>query len=384
MYPAGYGGNYVNWALSVSDLDVRKTCVLDPINKTNSIARGGPGTSHYHERIPTHQGYGYHVNWVMLNRPTEPKIYVINSDSKKITREIVELFSHDPEGIVICVHDNDDESIRSYGEINMVTKWPTFIAAHWASDSVEPLFDPFNIDHSNNIFRNWAVDNSDFFWYMSPIGNEDILRRIKERQAWYHVRNSTQPHEVNTNSYLVPKDSDVERVFQLSTLDIASDRLPDMVDHILRASGASDNHAIDHLKQFHHNYVDAQKNLQWFDSYKHWNQTGKLDDYLLSHGIVQAQIIRRILQRSNCIELTNQDRDQWISFYTRVRGPDWPELGDNEYSYYHLPAGVQREIQDFTYAFKTKGKPIKAILDLDWRNTGIEEINQIYQLNRID
>ncbi len=40
---------------------------------------------------------------------------------------------------------------------------------------------------------------------------------------------------------------------------------------------------------------------------------------------------------------------------------------------------IQKEIQEFGYDFRVKAKPINAVRQLDWRNSTIEKINQIYQ-----
>ena len=382
VYPAGYGGNYVNWALSISDLDTRQTCVQNPINTNKSNLHGGVGTSHLHERVPTHQGYSTHVNWVLYNRPTEPKIYIINAEDALVSNIIVELFSHDPTGVVICIHNNDNEIIKSYSEINMVTKWPTFIAGRWAATGIKPVFDPYNIDPKSYIFRNWAVDNPEFMWHFGKLDKQQILDLASRKQEWYRVRHLHQPHEVNTSTYLVPDNAILDRVYQLSSLDVASDRLPGIIEDILGTSGISDNYNTEYLKQFHHNYVDVQTNLQWFDSYQHWEQTGELDEYLTSHGIIEAQLIRRILARIDWVELTENDKDRWLRFYETIRGIDWPDSVNDEYDYYNLPDWIQKEIQKFGYKFKITSKPNQDMLDLDWRNSNIHKINDVFQKNK--
>ena len=104
VYPAGYHGSYVKWAIEVSDLDRRAVTVLDPLNRTSSVSHGGPGTSHGHVRIPTHQGFDAHTSWVIRNRPTDPTVYIINPSGDNIYHVIVQLLQQDPAGIIITIN----------------------------------------------------------------------------------------------------------------------------------------------------------------------------------------------------------------------------------------------------------------------------------------
>jgi hypothetical protein len=383
LYPAGYGGNYVNWAINISDVDLQETTVKDPINRFSSNNYGGPGTSHFHERIPTHQGYDHHVAWCLLNKPAEPKVYLISCNGRTLD-VIGDIIRHDPDGVMIVIHDENNADVRSYANINVLTKWPTFLAARFASLATQPNFDPYNVK-DDMTFRNWAVSNDSFFWQSNPIDYKRLAAIISALRGWYQVRNANQPHEVNEETYIVP-DFDLlkNRLFEFSTRDLVTENFPNILDNILAASGISSGYDTSYFHQFHQNYIDAQLNLQWFESVANWERTGQLDDYLSSHSMIQAQIIQRILARSHCVELNNLDRDQWISFYTRVRGTEWPDMPDNEHGYYDLPDWVQKEIQEFGYEFKVPAQPIKAMLTLDWRNATIEEINQVYQDNRLD
>ena len=78
MYPAGYSGNYVNWAINISDTTQYQFTTKNSVNQHDSNKYGSAGTSHLHHRIPTHQGVDQVISWIAHHRPNEKKIYVIN------------------------------------------------------------------------------------------------------------------------------------------------------------------------------------------------------------------------------------------------------------------------------------------------------------------
>jgi hypothetical protein len=119
--------------------------------------------------------------------------------------------------------------------------------------------------------------------------------------------------------------------------------------------------------------------LQWFDSINNWEQTGNLDEYLLSHSVIQSQVIGLIFNRSGKIFLTEEQQDRWISFYVRCRGPSWPESSLDEYDFFKFPTWLQDEIKTLGYQFNISRPPIQEIIDLDWENASLQQINDVYQ-----
>lgn len=380
LYPAGYGGSYVNWAINISDLDTRNNTVSNPINNSVTNTYGGVGTSHLHVRIPAHQGYPQHVNWLLYNRPTEPKIYIINFNNN-VEKCIAEIMQYDPVGICIVIHDDHDSLVRGYGNINCVTKWPSFIAAYTARRHMPMDFDPFNISNDRK-FRNWAVVNDKIFFTSKPIDFVALSRAVDSYRSWFAVRNTNQPHEVNLDTYLLPESNYANRIHQFSCLDVATGKFPTILQNILYTSGISDNYDMEYLNEFHQNYIDVQKNLQWFDSYRDWDLTGNIDSYILSHSGIQAQLINHIFSKSNRYFLTTQQQDTWQAFYARIRGNDWPPLVLDQHDYYDLPEFIKKEIQDIGFDFTVKNAPIQAIVQLEWESLDIHEINHVYQSNK--
>lgn len=297
LYPAGYHGNYLKWAIEVSDFDSRLNTPLDPINQKESKTFGGQGTSHLNPRVPTHQGFRFHIEWVIRNRPTTPKIYLINSGEGHPLENIMSLqvasfLGQDPNGVVIAIHDGDDPDVKSYGRINCVTKWPTYIPAMLHRRVIHDRFDPFNCSQ-DRLFRNYILEN-DFIGTAPPIDLKELDNTIDRYNVWYQVRHGLQPHEVNPETY--PEFiSRQQRYYSINCSDIPSDRFLEFVDNLLSDTGISDDYDTKHFKSIHQDYVQAQPNLKWFDSIKKWRCTGELDDYLCSHSVIEAEVIRHML-----------------------------------------------------------------------------------------
>lgn len=400
LFPAGYHGNYVKWAIEVSDSDSRKNTTLNPINKQISEKFGGVGTSHMNVRIPTHQKFNLHQRWMILNKPTEPNVYVIYSASMEgrtgaVEESITDLLFEDRTGIVILVHDNDDNDTRGYGRINCVTKWPTNIDTTFNSgaqlnlaikDTVNAFLDKnFKaIDSAQNReFRNFLVKNPSIIGTQQKIDFEILSENIQASKNWYRARNSAQPHEINQDTYIADVDHLNKRIFEIDCKDIASNRFLDIFNKIMQESDISDNWSMDFVNAVHQEYLDAQPNLQWFKSIQHWENTGQLDRYLTSHAVIEAEVISRILKKSNVVEYTERDRIRWLLFYTNVQGPDWPSVPNSELEFYNLPAWVQSEIlNDFGYCLKTPERPLRAIAEMKWETMTIEDINNAYQQAR--
>jgi hypothetical protein len=395
VYPAGYHGSYIKWAIEVSDADRRKITVLDPLNRTNSLKLGGVGTSHGHARIPTHQGFDYHSAWVIQNRPVDKLIYLINpgaQSQESLCSILSQLLLQDPSGIIISISDGNNRVAQSYGRINSVTKWPTYMAATVAyldqkNFGMHDNFDPFNCA-DDRLFRNGMIKNLNWLninaYDMStgsgPLNFELLDRSIARYNQWYKVRNQLQPHEVNEKTYVSHIDY-TDRLYTFDITDIPSDKFLSQLHDILNKTEISDNYDLDVVKKYHDDYISAQPNLQWFESFAHWEQTGQLDDYILSHSIVEAELLREIMRRCHIrFDFTEADHIAWRSFYSQVSGPDWPPVPQTEAGFHQLPEWVKQEILvDFKHNLKNPYPPDPIMAALDWENMSLQDINQVYQ-----
>ena len=394
LYPAGYSGSYVNWAIHASDDDLCKQTVKSPINQNSNSKYGGIGTSHLHHRIPTHQGIKQHLPWVILNKPADKKIYILNSNNDDIAEVFCSILSHDKDPIFIVLHDNNDIDIRSYGQINCSTKWPVFFPANFANRGLQCPFDPSDLSDNIN-FRNLVAEDKVGFLNMNPL-DDKTLDQAKSNYVnylnWFRTRNLQNPHEVNADYYIDRESFPENCIFQISCLDVVTENFPNLLNNILNQSQCLSSFDTNRIASVHQEYVKIQKNLQWFDSLNTWKQQGYVDEYLLSHSAIQGMVISRMLK--DC-EL--EDRDPvtgsnpvgymaWQAFYYRVKDPGWPEC-DHEQDFYLLPKKVQIELmENFAYTPKYSTDPERARCRsalINWKKLSLQEINTIYQTFKI-
>lgn len=380
IYPAGYSGSYLNWAINISDKDLHSTTVKSPINTSANLQFGGAGTSHYHVRIPTHQGLLSHLSWVIYNRPLEKKIYIINEGTRGVNICIRAIMQSDPTGVFVIIHNNSDPDVDAYGTINCITKWPTFGEASLQLSHTDPREENFSWHESSRAYRNFIVKNLDsFFTHMEKPDYHAIKNEVQKAQNWYLTRNKLQPHEVNESTYV--SDFTLEkRLFDISCADIASLRFPHWLENFLNHSEVSNDYDCKYVTDYHSNYINAQNNLKWFESISQWEATGMLDDYLISHCGIEAHVISRIFKNAKG-NIERKKEFDWPTFYNQIKDPSWPANVD-EQDFYTLPVWIQTEIiQQHGYQnnHNLTNQSTTNILNIDWQTISTEEINQIYQ-----
>ena len=378
LYPAGYSGSYLNWAIHISDNDLYNTTVKSPVNTSTSDQFGGAGTSHKHVRVPTHQGILWHLSWVIYNRPTDKKIYIINEGTPNVYRSIRIIMQSDPTGVFVIVHNNSDVEVDAYGTINCITKWPSYGDAKLQLLPTDPRKEDFSFHESSRAYRNFIVKHhSDFFEHMGKPDYNELKNEIQRGVNWYQTRNRLQPHEVNESTYVTNFALD-NRVFDISCADIASNYFPQWLENFMNNSGVSDAYNCDYVTNYQDNYINSQSNLQWFESINKWETTGVLDSYLTSHCGIEAHVVTRILKNSNI----HIQQSRWAEFYNKIKDPSWPMVSD-ENDFYTLPKDIQDEIiHQHGYRLNVTTAPDTDILHLDWQLLRLEEINQVYQSNK--
>lgn len=378
LYPAGYHGNYIKWSIEVSDA-LNDTIVKNPINASTSQQLGGKGTSHNHPRVPTHQKLRIHDLWYIFNRPQDYRVYLINTGEFRpdASDQIAKVLIQDPTGIVINLHDDDDNIYSAYGRINCVTKWPTFMAAmreHFGN--IHPCFDPFNCAQDLE-FRNFIVKKNP----LGSCGRPDI-GKIKQSiytsyYDWFLVRNRYQPHEVNHETY--PGVPDVEnRFFNFSLKEILSLDFPQKLHKLLEKIEVIDTIDITPVENVHPQYVDIQPNLQWFHSINQWQISGKIDHYLTSHSIIEAELILQIFQKCGIFFESELSEAIWLYDYNKkIRDPSWPILTDPQ-DFYTLPQWIRDELIE-KHNFMPRCSTLVNDVFSGWEQKTVEEINDIYQ-----
>ena len=299
MYPAGYGGTFINWAINASDVDTSKNTVKNPISAEFSKKTGGVGTAHLHVKIPTHNSVEGQVAWMLYNKPTQKQVYSCNTTSA--INEIAFIRQFDPTGIFVVIHNNNDLIQNSFGIINNVIKWPTYLDSHLKKNSeqgcavVHPTFDPYNCAKDRE-FRNWVIykAGNEHLLGQPPIIQSDLKAIIDSHIRWYHARNSAQPHEVN-ELYYNTDFSYADRIFEIDLKTLFSDKFTTWFEHFMKTSGISFDYNLDQVANIAPEYLKIQTTLQWFDLMEQWKKTGKFDSFITSHSIIEAEVIRYML-----------------------------------------------------------------------------------------
>lgn len=300
MYPAGYGGTFINWSINASDADTAKNTVKNPISPDVSKKTGGVGTAHLHVKLPTHNGVMGQVAWILYNKPTEKQVYSCYSSS--VINEIAFIRQFDPDGIFIVIHNNNDPLQHSFGAINSIIKWPTHLSSFLAKKSelgstvVHPNFDPYNCADDRE-FRNWAIRRIHWQYLVgqAPIDQAELKSVIDSDERWYHNRSSAQPHEVNDRFYNTDF-SYAHRIFEIDLKTLFSHKFISWFENFMQASNVSTDYNLDQVKTISSEYLKIQKTLQWFESMDNWKKTGKFDSFISSHSIIEAEAIRHMIR----------------------------------------------------------------------------------------
>jgi hypothetical protein len=297
LYPAGYSGSYVSWCIHKSEESLALHAVDNPVNTSSTDKYGGYGTSHLHHRIPTHSNIHQIISWIILNRPTDKKIYLVNFHNEGfLGYSIDHIMNFDRDPVLIQISANNDDS-RALANLNAITKWPLYF-------QVAELDKKFNIDLSNDDgikLRNTFVKNYDTFFPNSyPLSFDkeyaytDNVRDLRGQYLnWYSLRNGNNPHEVNESYYTKPKDKP-DHFYNINLLDIYQDSFPSKLQDIMTSCNAGEFN-FDYVKSFHQNYISAQPNLKLLSELDSFRQTKQVTNYLTSHPLIEALIIREII-----------------------------------------------------------------------------------------
>lgn len=298
LFPPGYSGTYLSWVLSKSEKHSRDLTVNDPINKKDSDQFGGAGTSHLHHRIPTHHGLFAHLTWVLYNRPEKPLIYLLNSryNGKEGNASVYShvyikhIMDYDVDPVFIHLHDDNDPDWRTYAQINGICKWPIYYKGQQCLENIYG-FDSFDLE--NRATRNiLAKYGHEICPYQGPVDMLSLVRERRWKKRWYDVRHRYNPHEVNESYYIKP-ELRPNFLYSINLATLHSGDLFDRLDNIVQESQCGD-FDFGYCRDFHHNYVESQTNLQWFDSIQRLMQHRLADQYLNSNSVIQAMVLSRI------------------------------------------------------------------------------------------
>ena len=297
LYPPGYSGSYISWCISKSEESLAHITVDNPVNKSSTDKYGGYGTSHLHHRIPTHQNIHQTIAWIILNKPIEKKIYLVNfHDEGFLGYSVDHIMNFDRDPVFIQISATNDDTMM-LANLNAITKWPLYF-------QVSELDKQFNIDLNSDDkleLRNKFIKHyNKFFPTSRPLDfhkEYDYINNIKEfrRQYdnWYTLRNLNNPHEVNESYYAQPKSAP-KHYYNIDLLDIFKGSFSEQLSDIMNKCNVG-TFNFDYVKEFHQTYVDSQKNLQILSELQEFRKTKIVTEYLTSHPLIEALVVKELL-----------------------------------------------------------------------------------------
>jgi hypothetical protein len=300
IYPPGYSGSYVSWCLSKSEASSKDTTVDNPINPSTNTKYGGAGTSHLHHRYPTHANITQVMYWQILHQPKEKQIYIINGmDDYWLAKSIHDIMSFDRDPVIIQIS-ADDKYYASLGCINAVTKWPLYFAIVAANDYPEQFnLDFYNLDKDSLEDRNNFVHYYDtIFPFPKKLNFEnslcgDIFKELRYKyDHWYKIRSESNRHEINEEQFIPPM-SMPNHFYNLDISEIYKPTLTSTLESIVNNCEAGDFN-FEYVKSYHHQYIEAQQHLKFIEEINEFKKTKILTEYLDSHPLLQALVIREI------------------------------------------------------------------------------------------
>lgn len=297
IYPPGYSGSYLSWCIHKSEVDSASTTVDSPVNTTANNKYGGVGTSHLHHRIPTHSGIRQLMSWMILNQPKDKRVYLVNSwNHAKLGDTINYIMQIDRDPVIIQIT-ADDEDVRALGNINAITKWPLYFKIHGFDTQYNFTYEGNDIQSRNNFVRHYEEifptsytvsfeDTVEPNWYIM------VSRVYKE---WYTLRNEHNPHEVNEEMYALPRDKP-KYYYTIDLMEVYDNTLPSTLSNILKDVDVG-TFDFSYVQHYHQTYLDAQAHIGYVDEIKKFRETKVLTEYLNSHPLLQALVIKEIFDQ---------------------------------------------------------------------------------------
>lgn len=283
-YPAGYMGTYINWLISVSDVDLSKTTTKSPLTSNKN--------AHEHIKYPTHLSLSKLLVWLIKNKPQHPLIYAINTRMDKdyhLTTEFAmqHIMRFDSDPVFINCHDNSEDDIIKYGAINMFRKWPTFISAIgvWHGD-YNPALDDDIIHARNWLLENWKLLNPG----NSPVNPDIIMYNLKGHRDWFNVRKQTAPLEITEEQYLIPSEMP-SHLLEFNIKDILKNDFILVLEEKLKSIEVADLD-FSYAHEYHKTFIDSQSDYsRWFESIENLRNNRVVDEWFYSDAISQAFLL---------------------------------------------------------------------------------------------
>lgn len=277
-------GTYLNWIISISDRDLEKVTVPNPLTDSNN--------AHQHIKKPTHQSWDKTLTWIAYNRPEEKLIYSINCREDNNYRvhaafAAQNILRMDPDPIIINLHDRGQLDLIKFGAISMFTKWPSYMSANavWHND-YDPGSDSDIIKARNWLYSNWQTSNPG----NPKINVDEILYNLNAHKKWFDIKTNVAALEVNTEQYHIPLDISDKNIYDIGIDEIVSDNFIDTFGKILDESQCG-NFDFSYADKFHYQYQSKQSTLAWFDAIDLARNEHKFSQWFNTNAITQSMFL---------------------------------------------------------------------------------------------
>jgi len=296
MYPPGYSGTYISWLLSKSELDSAVDTVDNPINPSTNSLYGGSGTAHLHHRNPTHLAIKHLMYWLVINKPTEKKIFLVNAwDAPHAVLTVDHIMNIDKDPVIIHLTASNEDT-RALGNIHALIKWPLyFYGRHelYAKLKIEDFSTDFSIEARNSYVREYE----NCFPDSKPVDFDSsfYLQMRESYNIWYTMRNKFNPHEVNSSMYVEAQQTP-KHYFNIDLLQIYDTSIINRIRQIMNETDSGDFN-FDYAEQFHPTYVAAQQHIKYVAEISQFRKDKILTAYLCSHPFIEALVIREIMNQ---------------------------------------------------------------------------------------
>lgn len=277
-------GTYLNWIISISDHDLEKVTVPNPLTDYNS--------AHQHMKKPTHQSWDKTLTWIAYNRPVEKLIYSVNCREENNYRvhaafAAQNILRMDTDPVIINLHDRSQLDLIKFGAINMFTKWPSYMSANavW-HDNYDPGSDSDMVKARNWLYLNWQT--------LSPgnpkINIDEILYNLNAHKKWFDIKIQVAATEVSTEQYHIPIDISGKNIYDIGIDEIVSDNFINTFGQILEQSQCG-NFDFSYADKFHCQYQSKQSTLAWFDAVNLARNEQKFSPWFNTNAITQAMFL---------------------------------------------------------------------------------------------
>lgn len=287
IYPCGYYGSYLNWAIRKSDAADGHNVIDDPILST--------GSSHGFLRFPSHQAMDSQIWWLYHSPVRENLIIPIHNDASpdriayginrldKIFSYIVRL---DINPFIVNIH-YKDKFYKEVCALNVIDKWMVNLEIHheYFKNEYNPWTDTDRIRARNYLKNTWEK----YFPESEKLDIKNLMTAFLYLKNRLDIRHRAAPMEILYEQYPLPKTFPKNN-YEINVDDILSENFVAKFKEKVNYKELG-NFDFTYWEKFHNEkFLPAQKVLNWRSIKDNFIKTGEIDSYIESNLLAEALI----------------------------------------------------------------------------------------------